>query len=143
VLFCTSSSISPRNSEPNPKGNEYAPRNKDNTQKCLHYRLKTLNPLTMTTLKPWFGYILCIVSIIESKKRNIGEKTACQQCSIFPPTPSKQSWQTNANLSAQHHPGRLTGAAYGTRIRPIWHKIESLWTFWSRNYFFNFSTLCI
>ena len=50
----------------------------------------------MTKLKPWFGYILWIVSIIESIDRNIGG--GGQFVSNAQSFPSKQKWQTNANF---------------------------------------------
>jgi len=85
--FVHQAQFSPWNSEPNPDGNEYTPRNKDYTQKCLYCRLKTLNPLAMANLKHWFGYILCIVSIIESKERNPGGGQFISNAQSFYPHP--------------------------------------------------------
>jgi hypothetical protein len=126
MLFCISGSIPPpRNSEPNPDGNEYTPRNKHYTQKFLHYRLKTLNPLTMTKLKSWCGYILCTVSITESRKRNIGGGgTACQQCSVPPSPPNKCQLVSTAPCRETHRYSlRHKELTYTTQSRkPLtWH----------------------
>ena len=100
--FVHQAQFSPWNSDPNPDGNEYTPRNKDYTQKWLHYRLKTLNSLTMTNLKPWFGYILCTVSIIEGRKRSIGGGgTVCQQCSILLPHPLQTKVTNKCQLNTK------------------------------------------
>lgn len=71
--------------------------------------------------------VYCIVSIIERRKRNIGEKTACQQCSILPPHPPPNKGDKQMP-TCQHSTiqGDSQVQTIGTRIWPTWHKIKGL-----------------